>query len=92
LFIFAKESREQRMPVVALRKTVADLPIDFELTDREIMVPGQHLVDFEQLIVTARISRSGNASDNDLMLEAWSEPVSPASPARIELLIDSANE
>ena len=92
LFIFAKESREHRMPIVALRKSVSDLPLDFVLTDKEVMVPGSKLSDYQELVVTAKISRSGNATDNTLGLEAWSSPVAPANPDRIDLLIDSADE
>jgi hypothetical protein len=92
LFIFAKESREHRMPVVALRKSVTDLPFDFVLTDKEVMVPGSQLSDYEQLVVTAKISRSGNATDNSLGLEAWSDAVSPSSADRIDLLIGDADE
>jgi cytochrome c-type biogenesis protein CcmH len=92
LFIFAKESREHRMPVVALRKSVADLPLDFVLTDKEVMVPGSQLGDYEQLVVTAKISRSGNATDNSLGLETWSDAVSPSSTDRVDLLIGDADE
>jgi cytochrome c-type biogenesis protein CcmH len=92
LFIFAKESPEHRMPVVALRKSVSDLPFEFVLTDKEVMVPGSQLNDFEQLVVTAKISRSGNATDNSLGLEAWSDAVSPSSTDRIDLLIGDADE
>lgn len=92
LFIFAKESREHRMPVVALRKSVADLPFDFVLTDKEVMVPGSQLSDYERLVVTAKISRSGNATDNSLGLEAWSDEVSPSSVDRIDLLIGGTDE
>ncbi|MDH3612430.1 MAG: hypothetical protein OEU90_01870 [Gammaproteobacteria bacterium] len=87
VFIFAKKSAEDRMPVVALRKSAADLPIDFFLTDNEIMVPDTHLADFDELLVTARISRSGNAADNSGGLEAWSKPVSPVNGGTIELII-----
>jgi len=89
VFVFAKESRQQRMPVVAIRRPVADLPIDFEMTDKEIMVPGTQLSDFESLVVTATVSRSGNAADLGLGLEAWSDPVSPLGAGRIDLLIES---
>lgn len=92
LFIFAKESREHRMPVVALRKNVGELPFEFALTDKEVMVPGSHLSDYEQLVVTAKISRSGNATDNSLGLEAWSDTLSPSSTDRIDLLIGDADE
>lgn len=92
LFIFAKESREHRMPVVALRRSVTDLPFDFVLTDKEVMVPGSQLSDYEQLIVTAKISRNGNATDSSLGLEAWSAPVSPSGSDRIDLIIGNINE
>lgn len=92
LFIFAKESREHRMPVVALRKSASDLPLEFALTDKEVMVPGSKLSDYEKLVVTAKISRTGNASDTSVGLEAWSDPVSPASDGRIDLLIGGADE
>lgn len=87
VFIFAKKSAHDRMPVVALRKSAADLPIEFALTDKEVMVPGMHLTDFDALLVTARISRSGNSADISDGLEAWSEPVSPVDGREIELTI-----
>ena len=80
------------MPVVALRKSVADMPLDFVLTDKEVMVPGSKLSDYEQLVITAKISRSGNATDSSLGLEAWSDAVSPSSTDRIDLLIGDAGE
>ena len=92
VFIFAKESRDQRMPVVALRKPVTDLPIDFVLTDKEVMVPGSRLTDFDELVVTAKISRSGSATDNSQGLEAWSEPTSPLNGGRIDLIISKVPE
>ncbi|MCH9695287.1 MAG: hypothetical protein K0U72_12325 [Gammaproteobacteria bacterium] len=92
LFIFAKESRDDRMPVVALRRNVSDMPFEFSLTDKEMMIPGQQLSDFGELVVTAKISRTGNAADNSLGLEAWSDPVSPSDKSRIDLMIGTRNE
>lgn len=92
VFIFAKESPAHRMPVVALRKPATDLPIDFILTDKEMMVPGRQLSDFEELVVTAKISRSGNAADDSQGLEAWSKPVSPVAGEPIELHIATIAE
>ncbi len=85
VFIFAKESAGQRMPVVALRKPAAELPIEFVLTNRDAMVAGTSLAQFEHLVVTAKISRSGLATDVLAGLEAWSVPVSPLDGAAIEL-------
>jgi hypothetical protein len=89
IFIFAKESPDHRMPVVALRKPAADLPFEFTLTDTHVMVPGTHLADFETLVVTARVSRSGLATDAIEGLEVWSKPVSPIGGGEIDLLIKS---
>lgn len=87
VFIFAKKSRNDRMPVVALRRQVSDLPIDFVLTDEQAMVPGTRLADFESLVVTARISRSGLAKDVVDGLEAWSDATNPNDGGEIRLLI-----
>lgn len=87
VFIFAKESVQQRMPVAAVRKPVTDLPIHFELTDKQVMVPGTRLADYPSLVVSARISRTGLATDTIAGLEARSEPLSPAFTGEIELMI-----
>jgi hypothetical protein len=87
VFIFAKASADQRVPVAALRKRAADLPLDFVLTDKQAMIAGTHLADYETLIVTARVSRSGLASDSVENLEVWSDPVPPGHAGRIELVI-----
>lgn len=92
VFVFAKESPEHRMPVVALRKRVSDLPLDFVLTDKEMMVPDSSLGDFAELVITAKVSRSGNASDDSQGLEAWSEPVSPLANSRIQLVIAAKSQ
>jgi len=90
VFIFAKESMEQRMPVVAVRKPAKELPIRFVLTDRDVMVSGTTLAQFEQLVVTAKISRSGLATEVVEGLEVWSDPVSPLDNNVIELLLTAA--
>jgi len=87
IFIFAKESAAHRMPVVALRKPATELPIDFVLTDAQAMVAGTRLANFETLVVTARVSRSGMATDSVPGLEAWSDPISPTGGSEINLLI-----
>ena len=92
IFIFAKESVEQRMPVAALRKSVADLPLEFELSDEQAMVPGTSMSDYAQLVVTAKVSRSGNAGDTLNSFEVTSAPIVPANGDLVELLITGAGE
>ena len=48
------------MPLAAFRAQVKDLPIQFNLDDSMAPTPMAHLSDFSQVIVGARISRSGN--------------------------------
>jgi hypothetical protein len=92
VFIFAKESAEHRMPVVAVRKPATELPIQFSLTDRDAMIAGTSLAQFEQLVVTAKISRSGLATEIVEGLEVWSDPVSPLDSTFIELQLRTTSE
>jgi len=85
VFIFAKESASHRMPVVAVRKPASELPIRFALTDRDALITGTSLAQFEQLVVNATISRSGLATEVFAGLEAVSEPLSPLAHQAIEL-------
>ncbi|MBT5218936.1 MAG: hypothetical protein HOM16_05560 [Woeseia sp.] len=89
VFVFAKESADQRMPLVAMRRSVRDLPLQFNLTDADAMIVGTHLADYEELVVTAKISRSGMANDVLEGLEALSEAVSPLADHHISLTISS---
>lgn len=61
VFVFARAAEGSRMPVAILRKQVKDLPFDFVLTDAMAMSPQQSLSTVQQVVVGARVSRSGNA-------------------------------
>ncbi|MCB1844804.1 MAG: hypothetical protein KDI09_17710, partial [Halioglobus sp.] len=87
VFIFAKESREHRMPLVAIRRPASELPIEFALSNADAMQKGTDIAAYEQLVVTARVSKSGRAGDAGAGLEAWSAPVSPANDQYIELTL-----
>ena len=87
VFVFAKESRSQRMPVAGLRRSVSDLPFDFELTSDHMMVTGTQLADFESLLVTARVSPTGRAADAASIFETWSQPVPAGDNTFIDLVI-----
>lgn len=87
VFIIAKASIDQRMPIVALRKSAGDLPIDFVLADKQAMVPGTSLAEFDELYVTARISRSGLANDTVAGLEIEEVSVSPSAGGFIQLTV-----
>lgn len=87
VFVFVKADLQQPMPLLAVRKTVADLPLDYVLTDDMAMMPGTSLADFDKVVVIARVSRSGRAKDVLDGLEVSSEPVSPLGNDPVELQI-----
>jgi cytochrome c-type biogenesis protein CcmH len=61
LFVVARALNGPRIPLAVLRRRVADLPMDFALDDTLAMSPELKLSSFSDVIVTARISKSGNA-------------------------------
>lgn len=75
VFIFARAASGPRMPLAIMRATVGDLPKRFELTDGMGMPNGPSLSDFKQVIVGARVSRTGNALPQPGDLEGYSSVV-----------------
>jgi cytochrome c-type biogenesis protein CcmH len=86
VFIVAKAADGPRFPLAVLRKQVRDLPLQFTLDDTMGMMPGVKLSQFPQLVVTARISKSGNAIAAPGDLESPPHPAKPGD-ARIQLRI-----
>ncbi len=61
VFIYARAANGPRMPLAMLKKQVQDLPFEFTLDEKMAMMSGMSLADYPQIIVSARISKSGNA-------------------------------
>lgn len=89
VFIFARAADGPRMPLAILRKRVRDLPAAFALDDAMAMAPGMNLSAFPQVVVGARVSRSGNAAPQSGDLEGNSEPVRPGASG-VVVVIDRA--
>ncbi len=68
LFVFARTVNGSRMPLAVLRKQVKDLPLRFTLDDSLAMSPAAKLSGATQVVVGARITKSGKAiaQDGDL--------------------------
>lgn len=61
LFIFARAANGPRMPLAIVRRTAGELPVRFTLDDSTAMTPEMRLSKFSEVVVGARISKSGNA-------------------------------
>lgn len=77
VFVFARASEGPRFPLAALRKQVKDLPFRFVLDDSMSIMPGASLSGFSSLVVSARISKSGNATPDVGDLEGAVSSVQP---------------
>lgn len=87
LFIYAKALQGPKMPLAAARHKVKDLPLELTLDDSSAMLPAMKLSNFEQVVVGARISRSGDpiAQSGDLKGEVSPVEVGTA----VDIVIDS---
>jgi cytochrome c-type biogenesis protein CcmH len=61
VFIFARAPSGSKMPLALLRKKVSDLPLDFKLDDSLAMSPAANLSSVSQVVVGARVSKTGQA-------------------------------
>lgn len=79
VMVFARHADPARgaMPLAMLRKRIADLPLRFELSDNNAMLPEHKLSSAEKVIVVARVSKSGDAAPRSGDLEGASPPVAP---------------
>lgn len=86
LFVYARPAQGPRMPLAILRKQVKDLPLRFTLDDSMAMSPAARLSSAQQVVVNARISKSGTAAPQPGDLLGESDPVAPgASGLTIEI-------
>ena len=87
VFIFARAVDGPRMPVAVLQRPASDLPIDFMLNDNQSMTEDVKLSMFDRVIVTARISRSGIATEALRGLEASSDEITVDDNQTLNLII-----
>jgi cytochrome c-type biogenesis protein CcmH len=89
VFVYAKAMQGPPMPLAVRKLQLGDLPATLTLSDDDAMLPSMKLSSFDQVIVGARVSSSGNpvAQSGDFYTEL--EAVDSANPpAQINLTID----
>ncbi len=88
LFVFAKAAAGPPMPLAIAKLTVAQLPASVTLTDAMSMMPNMRISAFAQIVVGARISKSGQAIAQSGDLQALSAPLSNTRTEPVQLTID----
>jgi cytochrome c-type biogenesis protein CcmH len=81
VFIFARAVQGPRMPLAVVRKQVKDLPTTVVLDDSNAMSPMMKLSGAPEVIVVARVSKSGMTGAQPGDLEGETGPVKPGGQA-----------
>lgn len=89
VFVFARPADGSRMPVAVVRARVSELPLRFTLDDSRAMAPTAKISALTEVVVNARVSRSGNAIPASGDLEGATEKVKVGTQG-MSLVIDRA--
>ena len=89
VFIFARAAQQggPKFPLAVLRVQAKELPREFELTDSMAMTPNFKLSGFAELVVEARVSKSGNASAQSGDFQGASGIIKPGAKG-VSIVID----
>jgi cytochrome c-type biogenesis protein CcmH len=88
LFVYAKAAGGSPVPLAVKRVQVRDLPLAITLDDSLAMNPAQPISSASEVIVGARISKSGEATPRSGDLEGESGPIPVGSAETVTIVID----
>jgi cytochrome c-type biogenesis protein CcmH len=88
LFVFARAVSGRPIPLAIIRTQVSDLPMQFTLDESQAMTPTLSLANFDQVVVGARISKTGEALPQSGDLQGLIQDVAVGSDG-LEIIIDS---
>lgn len=89
LFVFARAAEGPRMPLAIQRLPAGSLPVTVTLDDSTSMMPALKLSTMPQVVVGARISKSGQATPQSGDFEVLSAPMANTHAGVVELVIDA---
>jgi len=89
VFVYAKAKQGPRMPLAAQRITLADLPATVVLDDSMAMVAGMNLSAFDDLVISARVTKSGAAIAQSGDYVGSVDVKSKTTAADIDVVIDT---
>jgi cytochrome c-type biogenesis protein CcmH len=87
VYVFARASQGSRMPLALVRTQVKNLPYQFTLDDSSAMAPDMTLSKVAEVVVGARVSKSGQVMPASGDLEGLSPPVKPGATG-VAVVID----
>ncbi len=88
VFIFARATQGPRMPLAIVRKQASELPVKVTLDDSTAMSPATKLSKFNQVIIGARISKSGDAMPRSGDMQGSSTAVKLREITGVKITID----
>jgi cytochrome c-type biogenesis protein CcmH len=92
LFVFAKAAQGPAMPLAIARLSAGQLPASVTLSDSMSMLPNVTLSQFSQIVLGARISKSGNAVPQKGDYQTISSALANTGVEPIKLTIDRTIE
>lgn len=89
VFVYAKAKQGPRMPLAVQRMSLAEIPLNVTLDDSMAMVSGMNLSAYENIVVSARVTKSGSAIAQSGDYIGQIEIKDKASTNNVEIVIDT---
>jgi len=87
VFVFARAAQGPRMPLAIVRKQVKDLPFTVTLDESTAMSPQLTISSVPEIVIGARVSKTGNATPSSGDLHGISKPLKTGSLSRVDVTI-----